>query len=165
LERENQNIIVTSESRARVASERHARIRARAIELLDACQANKGNGQPGAAPAPIVEEPVSAQGAAPAKNGASAQEPLPTKPSSWWRPFVFGGGLIPKGDVILALRMILGELRIPIDERALDFGTEQVAKSTFCQVLEKLTGGDLGWRTMGQIYERAQARERLWADH
>jgi hypothetical protein len=165
LERENQNIIVTSESRARVAAERHARIRARAIELLDACQATKGNGQTGVAPAPIVEEPASAQVPAAPTDGAAAPESLPTKPSSWWRAFVFGGALISKADATLAVRVILNELRIPIDERALDFGTEQVAKSTYCQTLEKLTGSDLGWRTMIQIYEREQARERIWADH
>ena len=56
LVRENENIVVTSASRARATAERRARIRARAIELVDTCQA-KGNGQTGAAPAPIVEEP------------------------------------------------------------------------------------------------------------
>ena len=40
-----------------------------------------------------------------------------------------------------------------------------VAKTTFSKVLEHLSGSDLGWRTMVQIYEREQARERLWADH
>jgi hypothetical protein len=46
LERENQNIIVTSESRARATSERYAKIHAEAKRLLDACQANKGNDGP-----------------------------------------------------------------------------------------------------------------------
>ena len=87
------------------------------------------------------------------------------KPASWWRQFIFPGALIPKADATLAVRLIFGELRITVDERLLDFQTEQVAKSSFCQVLEKLTGSDLGWRTMTQIYERAQARERIWADH
>jgi hypothetical protein len=87
------------------------------------------------------------------------------KPASWWAKFIFGGAVIPKAEAILAVRMILGELQIAVDERALDFQTEQVAKSTFCQVLEKLTGSDLGWRRLCQIYERQQARERIWADH
>ena len=66
--------------------------------------------------------------------------------------------MIPKSGAILALRMILGELRIPVDERALDFRTDQVVQSTFCEALEKLTGSDLGWRTMTQIYERELRR-------
>jgi hypothetical protein len=73
--------------------------------------------------------------------------------------------VIPKVEATLAVRMILNELRIAVDERALDFGTDNVVKSAFCKVLEQLTGSDLGWRTMVQIYERQQARERLWADH
>ena len=57
--------------------------------------------------------------------------------------------------------MILKELRVSVDERALDFKTDQVVQSTFCEVLEKLVGSDLGWRTMTQIYERELRR----ADH
>jgi hypothetical protein len=158
LEREDQNIIVTSESRARLAAERHARIRAKAIELVDACQANKGNGQTGVVPAPIIQEPVTAQVSAAPTDGAPVQEPLPTKPSSWWRPFIFGGAVIPKAEAILALRMILGELRITVDERVLDFQTDQIVQTTFCKALEKLTGSDLGWCTMTQIYERELRR-------
>jgi hypothetical protein len=59
----------------------------------------------------------------------------------------------------------LGELQIVVDGRLLAFGTEQVAKSTFCQVLEKLTGGDLGWRALIELYEQAQAREQLRPNH
>ena len=73
--------------------------------------------------------------------------------------------MIPKAEATLAVRMILSELRITVDERALDFGTDNVVKSTFSKVLEQLSGSDLGWRTMVQIYERQQARERIWADH
>jgi hypothetical protein len=86
------------------------------------------------------------------------------KPASWWGQFIFPGALIPKADATLALRLILSQLRISVDERALDFQTDQIVRSTFCQMLEKLTGSDLGWRTMIQLYERAQARERLWSD-
>jgi hypothetical protein len=128
----------------------------------DARTANTGNGQGSAQQSPAASpQPVPAA----ASNGVPVQEPLPTKPSSWWRLFVFGGGLIPRGDAIQGLRVILSELQIAVDGRLLDFQTEQVAKSTFCQVLEKLSGSDLGWRQLCQIYERQQARERLWADH
>ena len=42
----------------------------------------------------------------------------------------------------------MSELRITVDEGALDFGTDNVVKSTFSKVLEQLSGGsDLGWRT------------------
>jgi hypothetical protein len=162
LVRENENIVVTSESRARANAERLARIRAQSRELLRARETNTRNGQ-GAAEQPPVASPEPVPAAS--SDGAPAQEPLPNKPSSWWRPFIFGGGLIPKADATQALRLILGELQIAVDERLLDFQTEQVAKSTFCQLLERLTGSDLGWRQLCQIYERQQARERLWADH
>jgi hypothetical protein len=115
--------------------------------------------------ASVASESLAAPNPAASTDGAPVQEPLPTRPSSWWRPFIFGGAVVPKTEAILAVRMILNELRITVDERLLDFQTEQVAKSTFCQVLEKLTDSDLGWRTMTQIYERQQAQERLWADH
>jgi hypothetical protein len=49
-------------------------------------------------------------------------------------------------------------LRITVDERALDSRTDQVVQSTFCEALEKLTGSDLGWRAMTQIYERELRR-------
>ncbi len=77
------------------------------------------------------------------------------------RQFIFPGALIPKADATLALRMILSQLRIPVDERVLDFKTDQIVQTAFCEVLEKLTDSDLGWRTMTQIYERELQR----ADH
>ena len=58
----------------------------------------------------------------------------------------------------MALRLILSQLRIPVDERVLDFKTDQVVQTTFCEALEKLTDSDLGWRTMTQIYERELQR-------
>jgi hypothetical protein len=135
-------------------------------ELLDARETNAGNGQGSAQQPPAANlEPVAAELPVAPSDGASAQESLPTKPSSWWRQFIFGGVVIPKAEATLAVRMILNELRITVDERALDFGTDIVVKSTFSKVLEQLSGSDLGWRTMVQIYEREQARERLWADH
>jgi hypothetical protein len=83
------------------------------------------------------------------------------RPASWWRQFIFPGALIPKADATLALRLILSQLRISVDERALDFQTDQIVQMTFCEALEKLTASDLGWRTMTQIYERELQR----ADH
>jgi hypothetical protein len=193
LERGNENIVVTSESRARATAERYARMRARTEALL------KGKGESSipkqlssdldgslhrgdenivviseskaetlkrrlAEATERLEERHAHLSAAP-KDGAAAQEPLPTKPSSWWRPFVFGGALIPKADASLALRIILNELRITVDERILDFQSDQIVQSTFCQTLQQLTDSDLGWRTLVQIHERTQARERLRADH
>jgi hypothetical protein len=57
--------------------------------------------------------------------------------------------------------LILSELRITFDERALDFQTDQIVQATFCEALAKLSDSDLGWRTMTQIYERELRR----ADH
>jgi hypothetical protein len=165
LERENRNIIVTSESAATAKARRYAEIHARTKALLDAREAPAGNGQGSAQQLPAASEPVSAQDPAAPSDSAPAEEPLPTKPSSWWQRFIFGGAVIPKAEAILAVRMILNELRITVDERALDFGTDNVVKSVFSKVLEQLSGSDLGWRTMVQIYERQKARERLWADH
>jgi hypothetical protein len=81
-----------------------------------------------------------------------------TVPASWWRQFIFPGALIHKADATLALRLILSQLRIPVDERVLDFKTDQIVQTTFCEALEKLTDSDLGWRTMTQIYERELQR-------
>src|SRR5262249_47728819 len=144
LHREDENVVVVSESKAETHNCRLAEARERLEERH--------------------KEPVAAAVPSASSDGAPVGEPLPTKPSSWWRPLILGGALIPKADATLAVRMILNELRITLDERVLDFGTDNVVKSAFCKVLEQLTGSDLGWRTMVQIYERQQARERLWAD-
>jgi hypothetical protein len=160
------NVVVVGPERAKILATRYEQIRAKTRELLEAREVGSGNAQGSAQSAPALgPEPVSVQASAAPTDGASAGEPLPTKPSAWWRPFIFGGALIPKADASEALRLILTELRISLDERTLDFGTDNVVKSTFCKVLEQLSGSDLGWRTMVQIYERQQARERLWADH
>jgi hypothetical protein len=159
------NIKVVGPARAAVLVSRYEQLRAKSIALLDAREAGSGNGQGSAPQAVASPETVSVQVPAPPTDGAPAQESFATKPSSWWRPFIFGGAVIPKVEASQAVRMILNELRIAVDERALDFGTDNVVKSAFCKVLEQLTGSDLGWRTMVQIYERQQARERLWADH
>jgi transposase len=167
LERENRNIIVTSESAATAKARRYAEIHARTKALLDAQQANTGNGQGSAQQPSAASEPVSAQVPAAPTDGASAQEPLSIKPASWWRQFVFPvlGRLIQKADAVQALKLVLAELCIEVDDRLVDFAADSVAQSVFCQMLEKLTGSDLGWRQLWQIYERQQARERIWADH
>jgi hypothetical protein len=159
------NIIILGPERAKILSTRHEQLRAKSIALLDAREAPAGNGQGSAQQLPAASEPASSQLPTVPTDSAPAQQPLAIKPSSWWRPFIFGGAVIPKVEATLAVRMILNELRIAVDERALDFGTDNVVKSAFCKVLEQLTGSDLGWRTMVQIYERQQARERLWANH
>jgi hypothetical protein len=159
------NVVVVGPERAKILVSRHEQIRARTRELLAAREAGSGNGQGSAEGPPVVSEPLAAAVPAASTNGAPAPESLPTQPSAWWRRFLFPGALIPKLEATEALRIILAELRIAADEQALDFATPNVVQSTFCQMLERLTGGDLGWRTAIQIYERAQARERIWADH
>src|SRR5215470_17429913 len=74
---------------------------------------------------------------------------------------IFPDALIPKADAILALRLILNHLRIPVDERDPDFKTNRIVQTTFCEALEKLTDSDLGWRVLTEIYERELQR----ADH
>jgi hypothetical protein len=54
--------------------------------------------------------------------------------------------------------MLGGQLRIQVDERVLDFQTERIVQTTYCQALEKLTGSDLGWGAMTRIYERELRR-------
>jgi hypothetical protein len=159
------NIIILGPERARVLASRHEQIRAKTRELLDARKINAGNGQGSTEQPPVGSEPVAAVVPAGPTDGAPTSSVPSDKPASWWRPFIFGGAVIPKAEAILAVRMILNELRITADERALDFGTDNVVKSTFSKVLEQLSGSDLGWRTMVQIYEREQARERICADY
>jgi hypothetical protein len=57
--------------------------------------------------------------------------------------------------------LILGELKIAVDEQALSFQSDPVSQGTFTTTLKRLTGSDLGWRTLTQIYGREQQR----ADH
>jgi hypothetical protein len=159
------NIVVIGPEKAKLLVSRQEAIRAKTIELLEARQTNTGNGDRVADQGPPTCEAVSAQVLAAPSDGASISSQPSDKPASWWRQFIFGGAVIPKAEATLAVRMILNELRITVDECALDFGTENVVKSTFSKVLEQLSGSDLGFRTMVGIYEREQARERIWADH
>ena len=68
------------------------------------------------------------------------------------------GYVIHRSDAIHALRSILSELRIAVDEQALSFQSDSVTQGTFVSTLERLTGSDLGWRTLIQIYEREKQR-------
>ena len=70
------------------------------------------------------------------------------------------GYVIHRSDAIHALRSILSELRIAVDELALSFQSDPVSQGTFTGTLERLTGSDLGWCTMIAVYERQQR-----ADH
>ena len=79
LVRENNNIIVTSQSAANAKAQRYARIHAQAIELL-AREANTGNGQGAAQQPPAASEPLSMQISAAPTDGAPLQEP----PSVGW---------------------------------------------------------------------------------
>jgi hypothetical protein len=162
------NVVVLGPERARLLVSRYEQIRAKTRELLDARETAAGNGQGSSEqPHDSGSEPASTQAPpASADNGPESSAP-PQKPSSWWTQFVRPvlGRLIPKADAAQALKLVLAELRIQADPRLLDFQTDQIAQSVFCKALEQFTGSDLGWRQLCQIYEREQARERLWADH
>jgi hypothetical protein len=90
---------------------------------------------------------------------------LPDKPAAWWEQFISQGRLIPKTDATEALQLVLAELQMSVDVRALEFPTDNVVQTSFCRALEKVTGSDLGWRTLVGIYERQRIRERLRTDH
>jgi hypothetical protein len=149
LKREGENIVVVSQSEAAANAKRMAKIRAESIRLLDAVRSpNQTNDQ----------EAASSSSAANSEHATNlpllvAAAPSP-KPTSWWARFIFPGSPIPKADAILALRLVLGELRISVDELAFSFETDAVTQGTFTSTLERLTGCDLGWRTLMQIYER-----------
>ena len=64
----------------------------------------------------------------------------------------------PQADAIDALGSILSDLGIPVDQHALSFETDPVAQGTFLTTFERVTGSDLGWRTLVQIYEREKQR-------
>jgi hypothetical protein len=180
-------MVVISQSKADSSAQRHAKIRAQTKALLDAREANtaKAPGPVGGQLSPELDGSlcredenivVVSQSKADAQRQrlAEARERLEArhstavgvpassapshKPASWWRQFIFPGALIPKADATLAVRMILNELRITLDERVLDFKTDQIVQTTFCEALEKLTDSDLGWRTITQIYERELQR-------
>jgi hypothetical protein len=130
-------------------------------------QANKDNGQTNTEESPAASEPFLIQIPAARTDNVSASSAPSQKPAFWRHKFSVPvlGALIPKADATEALWLILNELRIPINERALDFQTDNVTQALFRKALEQLTGSDLGFRQLCQIYERQKARERLWADH
>ena len=157
-----QNIIVVGPERAKILATRYEQIRAKSRALVDkvgssrpapVCDLGDGNGQNAQASSQPLPEPD--------KSGPE----LPDKPAAWWERFVLQGKLIPKADATEALRLVLAELRMSVEVRALEFPTDNVVQTSFCRALEKVTGSDLGWRTMIQIYERQRIRERIWADH
>ena len=136
---------------------REEAIRAKTLELVNRtvegerpARPKSGNGESG--PLASQAEPV------------PAPEEPPEKPSSWWQQFVSGGKLIPRANATEALQLVLAELRMSVEARALEFPTD-VVQASFYKALEKATGSDLGWRTMIEIYERQRIRERLRADH
>ena len=150
LERRGQNILLISESRAAANAQRMAEIRAENLKRLDAmAEAERTHQQVEhgeSSPVPTTPEPTA---------------PAIRKPASWWSRFIFPGTPLPKADAILALRLVLGELRITVGEEAFSFQTDPVMEVTFTSTLEQVTGSDLGWRTLVQIYEREKQR----ADH
>jgi hypothetical protein len=161
--REDENIVVVSESKADIQKRRLTEARERLEARHNTLEAGATNTESvaGEAPRPGESVPAVPTDNVPASSSSSQ------KSASWWRQFVFPvlGRLIQKADAVQALKLVLAELRIDVDDRLLDFATDPVAQSVFCQMLEKLTGSDLGWRQLCQIYERQQARERLWTDH
>jgi transposase len=162
--REDQNVVVVSQSQAEAQKRHLAEARDRLEARHNTLEAGATNGRSGAESEALLQsEPVPAM---PSGNGP-ASSASSQKPASWWRQFVFPvlGRLIQKADAVQALKLVLAELRIELDDRLVDFAADSVAQSVFCQMLEKLTGSDLGWRQLCQIYERQQARERIWADH
>ena len=150
LERNGENFIVVSESQAAVNAQRMAEIRAETLKRLNAMAEAQRTHQQGEA---SESGPVSAR--------PEPTAPATRKPASWWGRFIFPGAPLPKADAILALRLVLGELCIGVDEQALSFQSDPVSQGTFTSTLMHLTGSDLGWRTLIQIYEREQRR----ADH
>jgi hypothetical protein len=153
LYRQDENLVVVSQSKAEAQKSRlgaaQERLEARhnTMPTPDVCAS--------CAHASSQPEPESDQ---------SAPE-LPDKPAAWWEQFVLAGKLIPKADVTEALRLVLAELRMSVDVRALEFSTDNVVQTSFCRALEKVTGSDLGWRTLVGIYETQRIRERLRADY
>jgi hypothetical protein len=155
-----QNVVVIGPERAAILANRHEQIRAKTRELLDnrdtsvpvpVREISAGNGQ--SAPASSRPEPP---GRAPSS---------PDMPAAWWEQFVLAGKAIPKADATEALRLVLAELRMSVDVRALEFPTDNVVQTSFCRALGKVTGSDLGWRTLVGMYETQRIRERLRTDH
>jgi hypothetical protein len=137
--------------------------------LIDKVRRGNGNQAGDVDPPEAVREAITMDKfSSPLQNPAPRDTP-PTpairKPATWWSKFIFGKTPISLDDAVLALQLILGELGISVHEQVLSFQDDVVSPATFTSTLEGVTGSDLGWRTLTQVYERAQARERLWADH
>jgi hypothetical protein len=155
------NVVVLGPERAKVLATRHQQIRAKTIARFEG---QTGNGErrneapPSKPPDLPTFQAVVEEANDVGDTTAPAQEPSPS--SAWWRQFLFPvlGVLIHKAEATKALRLVLSELRIAVEERILSFQSDHVTQTTFCEALEKLTGGDLGWRTMVQIYERELRR-------
>jgi hypothetical protein len=154
------NVIVLGPERAKVLATRYQQIRAKTIAMFEGQTGNTGNGSQAEAQPPRRTELPAFAAVVEEATGPTVPTSEPSPPFAWWRQFLFPvlGTLIHKTEATKALRLILGELRIVAEEQRLSFQTDHITQATFCEVLEKLTGGDLGWRTMVQIYERELRR-------
>jgi len=86
----------------------------------------------------------------------SGPPPRPTHPLAWWRQFVFAeeSDTLPKADAIQCIELILAELGISTSGRAINFPGATVTVGDFQSALTQLTGGELGWKTLTELYRR-----------
>jgi hypothetical protein len=156
------NVVVLGPERAKILTTRYEQIRGRTKELFDKVGRSE--------PAPVRElgdgNGQSAQTSSrPEPESPNNAPELPDKCSSWWARFIFPGAPIPKADATVALGTILSHLRIAVDEATLDFKTDYVTQATFSKVLEQLSGSNVGWRSLVELYERELERERHRVNH
>ena len=154
------NVIVLGPERAKVLATRYQQIRAQTLAMFEEPQTNTGNGEQAEAQPPRRTDLPAFAAVVEEATGPTVPTSERSPPFAWWRQFLFPvlGTLIHKAEATKALRLILSELRIGVEEQRLSFQTDHITQATFCEVLEKLTGGDLGWRTMVQSYERELRR-------
>jgi hypothetical protein len=154
--------VVVGPQRAELLATRFEQIRAKSRELIDKVRTGNGNQAGDVDPPEAVREAVTMDKSSSPLQSSSPRDTPPTpairKPATWWSKFIFGKTPIPRDDAVLALQLILGELGISVDEQVLSFQDDVVSPATFASTLEGVTGSDLGWRTLVQIYEREEQR-------
>jgi hypothetical protein len=153
------NTIILGPERARVLATRFQQIRAKTIALFEGQTGNTGNGE-GPNQAPPSQPPAELPTFQAVVEEGNNDAPESSRSSAWWRQFVFGkeSDAFSKTDAIACVNAVLVELKISI-AGTISFPDTTVTNAELQKSLIELTGGDLGWKTLMDLYRRESQRE------
>jgi len=153
------NVIVLGPERAKVLATRYQQIRAKTIAMFEGQTGNTGNGE-GPNQAPPSQPPAELPTFQAVVEEGNNDAPESSRSSAWWRQFVFGkeSDAFSKTDAIACVNAVLVELKISI-AGTISFPDTTVTNAELQKSLIELTGGDLGWKTLMDLYRRESQRE------